>query len=86
MDLLNSIIGNISPSATLKDEGDGNITAYDGEVLARFVNKETGEIWIYGNYGATPLAKSTINFKKALRFIERDSVGFPEDDTIINIW
>jgi hypothetical protein len=85
LDLLNSIVGNIVPNVTFNDEGDGNITAYSGEVLAGFVNKDTGETRIYGDYASIPPAKSAINIKKALDFIKPDSIGFPVDDTTIRI-
>ncbi|KAJ2917470.1 hypothetical protein MD484_g2905, partial [Candolleomyces efflorescens] len=85
MDLLDSIVGNIAPNVTFNDEGDGNITAYNGEVLAGFVNKDTGETRIYGDYASIPPAKSAINVKKALEFIKPDSIGFPIDDTTIRV-
>ncbi|RXW25466.1 hypothetical protein EST38_g404 [Candolleomyces aberdarensis] len=85
MDLLNSIVGNVVPNVTFKDEGDGNITAYSGEVLAGFVNKDTGETRVYGDYASIPPATNGIDIEKALDFIKPDSVGFPVDDTTISI-
>ena len=47
-DIFETILKNASPGAAFQDDGNGTLSAYNGEILAGFFNKTSGETRVFG--------------------------------------